>query len=181
MLRRRFSRCQPAPDVTCFQAVRSASTSFDSGSSRSCGTVMMTRLAARPCCSQTVTASRSSAARRWWIWRADWAQPDVAAGFQAAVVGVAVLDPDLDLIADRDGAAVTLPLGCVRIGGCDGPQVHPRAAAPSGWIVAGQQGWFETLRLYRDSPVAGAAGTGQWDREMIGGLLRFAPGRLGAR
>jgi hypothetical protein len=48
---------------------------------------------------------------------ADGAQPHVAAGLQPAIVGAAVLDPDLYLIADRDGAAVALPQWCVRVGG----------------------------------------------------------------
>jgi hypothetical protein len=49
-----------------FQAARSASTSLLSGSPRSCGTVMVTSVAARPSASShVVRASRSSAARRW--------------------------------------------------------------------------------------------------------------------
>jgi hypothetical protein len=68
------------------------------------------------------------------------AQPDVAAGLQAAVVSAAVLDPNLNLRADRDNAAVALPFWCVGIGCRYRPQVHPRAAAPSGGIVAGHQG-----------------------------------------
>jgi hypothetical protein len=71
---------------------------------------------------------------------ADGAQPDVAAGLQTAVVGGAVFDPDLDLVADRDGAAVALAFGCVRVGCRECPQVHPCAASPSGRIVAGHQG-----------------------------------------
>jgi hypothetical protein len=59
--------CQAAPAVTRFQAARSASTSLDSGSSRSCGTVIVTRLAAWPPASQVVSATRSSSARRRWI------------------------------------------------------------------------------------------------------------------
>src|SRR5258708_37805328 len=67
---------------------------------------------------------------------ADRAQPHVAACLDAAVVGTAVLDADLDLRANRDDPAVALALGCIRIGGRDRSQVHPRAAAPSRWIAA---------------------------------------------
>src|SRR5712691_1512213 len=56
------------------------------------------------------------------------------------------------------GAAVALPLGCLRVAGRESPQVHPRAASPSARIIAGHQGWFETLRLYRDSALAGVSG-----------------------
>ena len=88
---------------------------------------------------------------------ADGAQPDVAAGLQPAVVGAAVLDPDLDLVADRDGAAVALPLRCVRVGGRERPQVHPRAAAPSGRIVAGHQGVVRNFASIPRQCVRGSA------------------------
>ena len=70
---------------------------------------------------------------------ADGAQPDVAAGLEAAVIGAAVLDPDLNFSADRDDAAVALPHRRVRVRGREGAQVHPGAASPTGRIVAGHK------------------------------------------
>ncbi|MGB6454843.1 MAG: hypothetical protein WBH47_10180 [Streptosporangiaceae bacterium] len=88
---------------------------------------------------------------------ADGAQPHVAAGFQPAVVRGAVLHPDFDPVTDRDGAAVALALGCVRVGGGEGPQVHPCAAAPSGRIVAGDQG---VVRNFASIPRQSVRGSG---------------------
>ena len=88
---------------------------------------------------------------------ADGAQPHVAAGLQAAVVRGAVLDPDLDLVADGDGAAVALPLRSVGVGGREGPQVHPRSAAPSGGIVAGHQGVVRNFASIPRQCVRGSA------------------------
>ena len=112
---------------------------------------------------------------------ADGAQPHVAAGLQPAVVRGAVLDPDLDPVTDRDRAAVALPHRGVRVGGRECPQVHPRSAAPSGRIVAGHQGVVRNFASIPRQCVRGSAGWNVGEREMIGGLLRFAPGRLGAR
>jgi hypothetical protein len=52
---------------------------------------------------------------------ADRAQPHVAAGFQPAVLRGAVLHPDLHPVTDRDGAAVALTLGSVRVHRRQGP------------------------------------------------------------
>jgi hypothetical protein len=118
---------------------------------------------------------------------ADGTQPDVAAGFQAAVVGAAVLDPDLDLRADGGDAAVALAFGLVRVGGRECAQVHPGAAAPSGGIVAVHEGVVRDfasiprLCVYTETVRSQESQEKVKKGRMIGGLLRFAPGRLRAR
>ena len=112
---------------------------------------------------------------------ADGAQPDVAAGLQPAVVGGAVLDPDLDLVADGDGAAVALPHRRVRVGGGEGPQVHPSRRGAIRRDRRRPPGGGSKLCVYTETVRSREPKQEEMWGRMIGGLLRFAPGRLGAR